>query len=99
MSLFESPFSDNLFWDIDLEELDMEKHKTFIVNRVLDYGMMQDWLYIRSYYGIDQLKEIALGIRSMRAKSLSFIAVVTHTPEDQFRCYEQIYSKNSHWIY
>ncbi len=93
------PFSPSLFWDIDIAELDMEKHKAFIVARVLDYGMMADWLFIRQYYGIDRLREIALNIRSMERRSLSFIATVTRTPENQFRCYKLLQSKNLHWYF
>jgi hypothetical protein len=92
-------FSTNLFWDADLSELDMEQHAPYIVGRVLDYGSWEDWKLIRQYYGIETIKSIALGIRSMFPESLSFVAVVTKTPENQFRCYEQIYSKNQHWIF
>ncbi|MCL2649568.1 MAG: hypothetical protein FWD60_00915 [Candidatus Azobacteroides sp.] len=94
-----SSFSDNLFWDVELSELNMEKHQAFIVTRVLDYGTMQDWLFIRDYYGIKRLKAIALNIRSLDRKSLSFIATVTHTPENQFRCYKLLQSKNLHWYF
>jgi hypothetical protein len=91
------PFSPNLFWDIDLAALDMEKHAPYIVERILDHGQMDDWRFIRRYYGLERLKAIALGIRSMSPKSLSFISTVTQTPEKQFRCYEQIHSKSQHW--
>jgi hypothetical protein len=90
-------FSKNLFWDINLSELNIEKHASYIVGRVLDYGSWDDWRLIRDYYGMERIRAIALGIRSMFPESLSFVAVVTHTPENQFRCYEQIYSKNPHW--
>jgi hypothetical protein len=92
-------FSKNLFWDADLSELDMEKHAPYVVGRVLDYGSLDDWLLICQYYGMDKIKSIALGIRSMFPESLSFIAIATHTPENQFRCYEQIHSKNQHWFF
>jgi len=92
-------FSTNLFWDIDPSTLDMEKHAKYIVERVLDHGSWEDWLLIRNYYGIDKLREIALGIRSMERKSLSFIAAATHTSENQFRCYELLQSKNLHWYF
>ncbi|MDR1170374.1 MAG: hypothetical protein LBK97_06025 [Prevotellaceae bacterium] len=92
-------FSTNLFWDADLTELDMEQHARYIVGRVLDYGTWDDWRLIRRYYGMDKIRSIALGIRSMFPESLSFIATVTRTPENQFRCYEQIHSKNQHWIF
>jgi hypothetical protein len=94
-----SQFSKYLFWDTDPAGLDMEKHKKYIVERVLDYGSWGDWLLIRDYYGLDRLKEIALGLRSLERKSLSFIATMTHTPENQFRCYEMLQSKNLHWYF
>lgn len=90
-------FSHNLFWDIELSELDLEKHAKFIVGRVLDYGTMNDWRFIRNYYGMERIKEIALNIRSMFPESLSFISTITHIPQNQFRCYKQLQSKNRHW--
>ena len=92
-------FSTCLFWDVDLSDLNMEKHKTFIVARVLDYGNWEDWLFIRNYYGLEKIKEIALQIRSLERKSLAFIAIVTQTPEEQFRCYKQLQSNNRHWYF
>jgi hypothetical protein len=90
-------FSTNLFWDTDPSKVDMEQHAKYIVGRVLDYGSWEDWLLIRSYYGIDRLREIAMGLRSMFPESLSFIALATDTPENQFRCYELIQSKTEPW--
>jgi len=88
-------FSTNLFWDADPDDLDLNKHKTYVVGRVLDYGEWSDWLAIKDFYGMDELKNIALRIRTMFPKSLSFIAVMTHTPENQFRCYEQVKNKKN----
>jgi hypothetical protein len=89
-------FSPNLFWDIDIAELDMEKHIAYIVSRVLDYGRWEDWLLIRKYYGLEKIKETAMNLRFMFPDSLSFIATITHTHENQFRCYKQIQSKKIH---
>jgi hypothetical protein len=90
-------FSSALFWDTDREELDMEKHKAFIIARVLDYGTWDDWRLIRDYYSIEKIKETALNIRSLFPQSLSFIAAVTHTPIQEFRCYTQKQSTPRHW--
>ncbi len=90
-------FSKNLFWDIDTADLDMEKHAAYVVGRVLDYGRWEDWRLIRDYYGLERIKNVALNIRSMMPKSLSFVAVMTHTPQNQFRCYELIQSKKAPW--
>lgn len=95
----QTPFSHNLFWDIDVAELDMQKHASFIVARVLDYGTMKDWLFIKSYYGLERLREIAINIKSMERESLSFIATITKTPQNQFRCYKLLQSKRTHWYF
>lgn len=95
----QSPFSPNLFWDVDTSELDLKKHASFIVARVLDYGTMKDWLFIKSYYGLDSLRDIALNIKSMERESLSFISTVTNTPQNQFRCYKLLQSKHTHWYF
>ena len=94
----DSYFSFNLFWDANLGELNMEEHASYIIGRVLDYGRWNDWIFISNYYGLNKIKEISMNIKTMFPESLSFVATVTHTPENQFRCYEQIHSKNPHWI-
>jgi hypothetical protein len=46
--------SDHLFWDIDKSKLDTIKSKKTIIQRVLDYGLMDDWkgyLLISTYSG------------------------------------------------
>jgi hypothetical protein len=58
-------FSTNLFWDADPDDLDLNKHKAYVVGRVLDYGEWNDWLAIQDFYGMDELKNIALRIRTM----------------------------------
>lgn len=90
-------FSPNLFWDVNPDDLDMERHKTFIVNRVLDYGQWDDWKTILNYYGLEQIASIAIGLRSLFPKSLAFISTVSRIPENQFRCYEHLQSKDKLW--
>jgi hypothetical protein len=38
-------FSPHLFWDVDAETLDLEKHKTYIIRRVMEYGKLNDWQF------------------------------------------------------
>lgn len=41
-------FSSHLFWDIDRDKLDWNKHRMYIVERVLEYGVLSDWKLLRS---------------------------------------------------
>ena len=90
-------FSEHLFWDIDEQELDMDKHAAFIVERVLDYGFMNDWLLIKEYYSLDQIAEIAKNVRNLMPKSLSFISSITDTQITDYRCYKRPQSNPPLW--
>jgi len=90
-------FSEHLFWDIDIKELEMEKHKEFIVERVLDYGYLNDWLLIKEYYSLERLATIAKNIRNLMPKSLSFISSITDTQITDYRCYKLAQSNPQHW--
>lgn len=48
-------FSSHLFWDIRKEDIDLEQYPKYIIKRVLEYGMWNDWIIIRSYYGLPKL--------------------------------------------
>ncbi len=90
-------FSENLFWDIDSQNMDYEAHFQFILARVLDYGTWQDWKELCKFYSKDQIKEASLGIRSLFPKSLNFIAIYTDTPITDFRCYKLRQSNQTLW--
>ncbi|MBI3259347.1 MAG: hypothetical protein HYZ54_07750 [Ignavibacteriae bacterium] len=45
-------FRQSLFWDCNLETLDVEKHKRQIIVRVLERGTLEDWQTIKELYGI-----------------------------------------------
>jgi len=92
-------FSPHLFWDADPADLDVDKHKAYIVDRVLECGRWEDWLLVRNYYGLETIKEIALNMRGMYPEALSYISLITHTPENQFRCYKLLQSPNRPWYF
>jgi len=40
-----------LFWDVNLETLDWEKHKMLIVDRVIQRGTYKEFNIVLAYYG------------------------------------------------
>ena len=44
-------FSAHLFWDVRKEDVDFDEHAQYIIKRVLEYGLLEDWNLIRQYYG------------------------------------------------
>jgi hypothetical protein len=78
-------FNRTLFWDIDFDILDMEKHASFITERVLNRGSFDDFKAIVGYYGKDRLKEITLNVRYLDKKTLSFCALFFHRADRKFQ--------------
>ena len=50
-----SQLSPSLFWDIDRNQMDVEHHSAGLIQRVLDYGTLQDWRLTRDFYGMNRI--------------------------------------------
>ncbi|MDD3877296.1 MAG: hypothetical protein PHT69_11780 [Bacteroidales bacterium] len=96
-SLKTSNFSQHLFWDINTEELDYEKNKNIIIQRVLQYGFLSDWLIIYKHYGLKVITEVTISLRDLDNKSIYFIASLSNIPVELFLCYTTKQSMPKHW--
>ena len=59
-------FSKGLFWDVNILNMsDMDKYPLFIIQRVLEYGTMNDWKTILSYYGLNKIVNLCKQMRTL----------------------------------
>lgn len=84
-----SDLSPHLFWDCDQSSISWEEHAQFLVGRILEYGLLNDWLALKHKYGIRRIASTAQELRSLNAVTLSFISLLSGIPEEEFRCYTQ----------
>jgi len=75
----------------------MEESRDYIVKKVLEYGLIDDWQLLQRYYGIEKIAEIAKSFRELDKKTLSFISFLSNTPLKEFRCYNYQQSIPQHW--
>lgn len=94
--IFES-FSEFLFWDVDRTQLDPEKNSQFVVKRVLEFGLFDDWQLLVRLYGLKRLANEAKQIRNLDRKSMFFVAVIADVKLEEFRCYTTNQSIPQHW--
>ena len=90
-------FSAHLFWDVRKEDVDFDEHAQYIIKRVLEYGLLEDWNLIRQYYGLSKIVEVAKELRDLEPRALAYISAVSKTPKEQFRCYFWKQSNIQHW--
>lgn len=86
-----------LFWDVDRTTLDLDTHRSYIVQRVLEYGLMQDWVCLKHTLGIPAITATCKGLRSLEPRALAFISLVSKTPREEFRCYTTKQSSREPW--
>ena len=79
-------FSKHLFWDANPDELDMDKYPAYIIQRVLEYGDIEDWKLLNKYYSSNKITEVCKTLRSLDPMCLSFICAISHTKEEEYRC-------------
>lgn len=91
--------SSYLFWDIDKKMLDLDTCPKQVIQRVLEYGTLNDWKLILSYYGINRIVEESQGLRSLDPKALSFICCISGTKKENYRCYHLQQLNHVHWRY
>jgi hypothetical protein len=82
-----SNLSPHLFWDVDISKLDFYNNKKLIIKRVLNYGLIDDWNIIYKIYGIADIAKIAVSIKDLDIKSISFVSLLSGVPKRQFVCY------------
>ena len=92
-----SKFSKNLFWDTELSQIRMEDHAPYIIQRVLEFGQMDDWRLINHYYGLERITEECKKMRTLDPVCLSFICTISHTKEEDYRCYHYRQSCPTLW--
>ncbi|NJK83334.1 MAG: hypothetical protein HC912_05460 [Saprospiraceae bacterium] len=92
-------FSKNLFWDIDENSLDLDKHAKFIIERVLSRGKLSDWFNMMQLYEIDRIKKEVLKIRYLDKVTLNFCSYIFNIPKSKFKCYKQPPSIQQLWEY
>ena len=56
---------------MDKEHLDVELHSAGLIQRVLEYGTLQDWRLTRDYYGMDRIVADCKRLRTLCPLCLS----------------------------
>lgn len=90
-------FTSNLFWDTDMNKLDMNEYPAYVIQRVLEYGEMQDWRLINKFYGLPKIVEVCKNLRTLDPVCLSFICTISHTNKEDYLCYRTRQSNPTPW--
>ena len=80
--------SKTLFWDANVSNINFETDATYIIERVLERGNTNEWQAVKSYYGLEKIKDVAKNLRYLSKKTLHFCSVYFDEPVDNFRSWQ-----------
>lgn len=90
-------FSEHLFWDINVDEYDIDKYPEWTIQRVLEFGNLSDWKLIYHYFGIERIAQACMKLRTLDRKALNYICLLSNTKKEDYRCYHIRQSNPTLW--
>jgi len=65
-----------LFWDADWSKIDLEKHKTYVIERVLELGDPDAVRWLFSVYSDAEIKSVLETSRNISTKSVNYWTII-----------------------
>jgi hypothetical protein len=81
-------FEKRIFWDVDFNQIDYEKHFRFVIERVFERGDVPDIRNCRRYYGDEKVREVLLNAKFLPQTRMYLASAVISEPVTKFRCYK-----------
>lgn len=91
--------SKTAFWDINFDELDFEKNSVFVMEKVFNYGLWNDYVAIIKYYGVERIKTDIVKGAYFKKKVLNFLCKIFDLQEADFICYSRRQLHQLPWNY
>ena len=80
-----------------MDQLDVNRSAAQLIQRVLEYGSLEDWRLTRDYYGLDKVVSYCKQMRTLEPTALSFICAISNTKPEDYRCYHFKQSRPTLW--
>jgi hypothetical protein len=87
------------FWDVDITQIDEEKSKRLIIERVINYGNLHEIKLIKEFYGIKVIRSALCKLNYIDPKTLNFISLLFQVPKSKFKCYTRKQLTIQPWNY
>lgn len=80
-----------LFWETDPERVDKEKHKDYIIARILDYGTPESIRWLLRSYRDEEILRVVKHRRGLSRKTAIFWAYRYNIPLEEVECLKNVY--------
>ena len=77
------PFSKYIFWDSPIENIDLIKHRRYIVERVLNRGFLEDVYVLTKLYSKEEIKDALRKSKELDPKTINFCSQYFNLPKSE----------------
>jgi hypothetical protein len=85
------------FWDVDINKLDSDKAKRYIIDRVFGLGKAKEIKLVIEYYGSGTVVDVLKSINYLDPKTLNFVSKLFNISLHSFKCYRRKQLTPPHW--
>lgn len=82
-----------IFWDLDVEKLDIQKNSRQIIERVLEWGDRPQARWMFKTYPKEEIIAVTKDSRQLSKKSANFWAEYYNISKDEVRCLTRLLQK------
>lgn len=79
-------FLNKYFWDVDFERLNLQRHRVYILKRILEYGDEETVAWMWKNFKKSEIKDALANFRGYSQKSANFWAVILNIKKEDVRC-------------
>ena len=87
----------SLFWDTDIKTIDLNKHKRYVIERIIMRGRIEEVRAMFAFYGKNVVKESVIDSRYLDKLTLALCCAIFQLPQSDFRCYKLAQSNPQLW--
>jgi hypothetical protein len=77
------PFSENLFWDANTKNIDLEKNVRYVVERVVTRGFLEDFYVLLQIYSKETIITALKKSRELDSKTANFCSLYFNIPKNE----------------
>lgn len=79
-----------LFWDVNLDILDIKYHCNLIIERIIYYGNENDINMLNKLYSINKIKKNIIKLYIYNDKKIEYYSSIFNIKKEKFKCYGKI---------
>ena len=77
------PFSKQLFWDSEVEDIDLQKNKRYVIERVMTRGKMADFEVLQTIYTKEEIANEIRKSKELDPKTQHFCSWYFGIPQNE----------------